>query len=114
MNKMINRVEENTLEYLPAAPYTTAVTEKVLTDPHCVRTGTPLSEVVAKMANQSLGSVQVTDADGKAVGMFTTTDALRVLAQMLQSQPGRNFRDWAVEQLLEPHPWMDVVANTGL
>ena len=53
-----------------------AMTEDVL----AVAPGTPVAEVARQMAKERAGSVIVIE-DGKAIGIFTTMDALRVLAE---------------------------------
>jgi len=63
-------------------------------DAYTVEADTPLDRVAATMAERHVGSVLVTKG-GKLVGVFTGTDACRVLAQVLHErfpppQPGHN------------------------
>ncbi len=44
---------------------------------------TPLDRVVAEMAERKLGSTIVRQENGKVVGIFTSTDACAVLAEIL-------------------------------
>ena len=46
---------------------------------------TPLDQVVTEMAERRIGSALITHHD-KLVGIFTVTDACRVLAEILRSQ----------------------------
>ena len=50
--------------------------------PYAVPPETPLGEVVAVMADSRYGSAMVVD-DGTLVGIFTATDAVQVLANLL-------------------------------
>lgn len=50
--------------------------------PYAVEQGTPLKEVLEKMASEAFGCALVLD-QGNLVGIFTTTDACRVLASKL-------------------------------
>lgn len=51
--------------------------------PYCVEPATPLGEVARHMALRKLGSAIVVE-HGRVVGVFTTTDALEVLAALLE------------------------------
>lgn len=53
-------------------------------DPVTVTTGTPLDEVAFLMADKKLGSVIVTDEEGKLFGIFTATDALNALVEIVR------------------------------
>ena len=53
--------------------------------PWTVDPGTPLVEVAQHMAETKIGSAVVMEHD-KVVGVFTTTDGMRVLAQLLAQQ----------------------------
>jgi acetoin utilization protein AcuB len=50
--------------------------------PWTVAPATQLSEVVTHMAQEKLGSAVVME-EGKVVGVFTTTDGMRVLGELL-------------------------------
>jgi acetoin utilization protein AcuB len=56
-----------------------------LFDPYVVDVDTPLEQVVKEMAERRIGSALITHHD-KLAGIFTVTDACRVLAEILQSQ----------------------------
>lgn len=48
-----------------------------------VRAETPLKDVAAAMARDSLGSAVVADDHGKPVGIITTVDVCRLLSELL-------------------------------
>ena len=52
-------------------------------EPYLVSVGTPLHEVLRHMADDRLGSALVADEAGELVGIFTSTDACDILAEML-------------------------------
>ena len=58
------------------------VEEAMSQAPWTVEPSTPLVEVAAHMAEAKLGSAVVMEND-KVVGVFTTTDGMRVLADLL-------------------------------
>ncbi|MFO1427083.1 MAG: CBS domain-containing protein [Steroidobacteraceae bacterium] len=63
-------------------------------DAYTVDAATPLDRVATEMADRHVGSALVTKG-GKLVGVFTTTDACRALAQVLRERfpppsPGTN------------------------
>ncbi|UJR84041.1 Hypothetical protein I5071_61120 [Sandaracinus amylolyticus] len=52
-------------------------------EPYCARPETSLREVVARMHEHKLGSVLITDEHDRLLGIFTSTDALRLLVERL-------------------------------
>ena len=58
--------------------------EDVMTpDPYIARPATPLDEVASQMAEHKYGCAIIEQENGKVVGIFTATDGLRVLAELL-------------------------------
>ncbi len=53
-------------------------------DAYCVAPETPLPEVLRGMAERHIGSALVCKDDGRPLGIFTSTDACRQLAQVLE------------------------------
>jgi acetoin utilization protein AcuB len=53
------------------------------TDPYIVAPDTPLAQVASTMADKHYGSAMVV-SNGKLAGIFTATDACRVLADMIK------------------------------
>lgn len=64
----------------PAAEVT--VEDAMTTNPYAVSPDTPLDEVAREMAERKIGSAVVMDGS-TVIGVFTTTDALRALAECL-------------------------------
>ena len=58
------------------------VSEAMTDEPYAVEVGTPLREVALNMGAHKWGSAVVLDG-GKVVGVFTTIDAMRALANLL-------------------------------
>ena len=54
--------------------------------PYCVDESTPLAEAVQHLASRKLGCAVVT-RQGHVVGLFTLTDALSVLGDLLGAPP---------------------------
>jgi acetoin utilization protein AcuB len=57
-----------------------SVAEAMTPHPYTVTADTPIHRVARNMAEHRYGAVLVTDAQGKLIGLFTTTDAMLVLA----------------------------------
>jgi acetoin utilization protein AcuB len=66
-------------------PIITRVQEIALEDPYRVSPDAKLDEVAATLADKRLGSALVVDHD-HLVGIFTTTDALKALSDVLRTQ----------------------------
>jgi acetoin utilization protein AcuB len=76
------------VEALPDVdPDKVTVEEAMTQDPYTVRPDTPVREVAAAMAEHKYGTAVVMQ-EGRVVGIFTTVDALRMLAAMLGAAPG--------------------------
>ena len=65
-------------------PDRTTVSEAMSEDPYVVDPATPLVEVAQVMADRHIGSALVLDREGALVGLFTTSDACRVLGEVLR------------------------------
>jgi acetoin utilization protein AcuB len=64
-------------------PETERVEEAMTAEPYTVKPDASLEEVACTMAENRYGSAVVLDR-GAVVGLFTTTDALRALSQVLR------------------------------
>ena len=53
-------------------------------EPYTVNPKTPLDQVVFEMAEHKYGCAVIRQENGKVVGIFTATDALRVLGETLE------------------------------
>ena len=70
-------------EALPDVDVTRVRVDEAMTaDPWTTRATAPLAEVAAMMAERRIGTAIIVDADDPLVGVFTTTDALRALAEL--------------------------------
>ncbi len=58
------------------------------TDPVSVKADTPLDEVALTMSERKIGSVLVHEADGNFLGIFTLTDALNALIEVVRARAG--------------------------
>lgn len=59
--------------------------EEVMTpEPYTVREETSLEEVALNMSKEKIGSALVVNAEGKLVGVFTSTDALNALIEIIR------------------------------
>lgn len=54
-------------------------------DPVMVEARTPLDEVAFTMSDRKIGSVIVTEEDGRLLGIFTLTDALSALIEITRT-----------------------------
>lgn len=61
------------------------VSDAMSMGPYTAHPNTPLDEVCTEMAKHKYGSAVVVE-DGKVVGIFTAVDALRTLAELLQTR----------------------------
>lgn len=62
------------------------VAEAMTPEPYSVTPDAPLWEVAKHMAREKFGCAVVTDEAGAVVGLFTTTDALNVLADVTEHE----------------------------
>lgn len=67
---------------------TLTVSDVMKRDVYAVRGTMPLRKVLADMADQKFGSAVIVNAKRAAIGIFTTTDALRILSD--SSDAGEN------------------------
>jgi acetoin utilization protein AcuB len=79
---------------------TMLVSDVMTPKPYCVKIGTPLADVAREMAKNKYGCTVVLNQIGRVVGIFTTTDGMRVLSEILDSKPERKLRVVRVEELL--------------
>lgn len=61
----------------------TQIQDVMVAEPYTVKKGTAIGEVVNVMAKNKFGSAIITNNGGAVVGIFTTTDALEILAAMM-------------------------------
>ncbi len=79
---------------------TMIVSDVMTSNPYCVRVGTALSEVAKTMAERKLGCAVIVNGLGSVVGIFTTTDAMSVLSNVLSGQDHRSVGTAPIESFL--------------
>ena len=86
---------------LPGA-YLLMVGDVMHDQPYCVPVGTPIAQVAREMARRKIGSAVVLSKQEKPVGIFTTTDAMEILAEILGDDPSPEFK-WVgpIEQYMQ-------------
>ncbi len=55
-------------------------------DPYCVQSGTPIDEVAYQMSDRKIGSAIVLNNHGEIDGIFTSTDGLNALIEIVRNQ----------------------------
>ena len=71
---------------LPEEWETICVAEAMTPEPYTVQPDAALWEVAKHMAREKFGCAVITDERGAVVGLFTTSDALRVLADLAERE----------------------------
>ncbi|MCC7403783.1 MAG: CBS domain-containing protein [Bdellovibrionales bacterium] len=84
------------------------VREAMSDDPYVVSAATSLADVAKAMAKNKFGCVVVTGAANRIRGIFTTTDALYILAQLLEDPDDDKFHVMNLEEYLASHQKMAV------
>jgi len=86
---------------LPGA-YQLMVQDVMHNEPYCVSVGTSLAQVAREMAKRKIGSAVILSKQDKPVGIFTTTDAMQILAEILGDEPDPEFK-WVgpIERYME-------------
>ncbi len=82
---------------------TLVVSDVMTPDPYCVQVGTPLADVARVMARQKYGCTVVLNRMNRVVGIFTTTDGMRILSQLLDSKGTEHLKLVTVDELLNPN-----------
>lgn len=78
------------LEGLTAEARETLTVEDVMSpEPYAVTGDTPLAAVLRGMERRHVGSVVILDNDNHIAGIYTSTDAVRMLADHLNAPPNR-------------------------
>jgi acetoin utilization protein AcuB len=81
---IVSQRDLHLIETLEDVDPNAATVEEAMTDsPYCVSPDTSVEEVVFEMYNQKLGSAVIVEAS-RVVGVFTRSDALKVLLELLK------------------------------
>lgn len=62
------------------------VSDVMVKDPFCVSKDSEIDEVAYEMSSRKIGSALVLDASGEVSGIFTTTDALNALIEIIRGE----------------------------
>jgi len=82
---IVSQRDLHLIETLPGSdPETVTVEEAMVSDVYVVGPNEPVDVVVDHMADHKQGSAVVVDRRGTVEGIFTTVDALQVLAEVLR------------------------------
>lgn len=71
--------------------------------PYSVYPDTSLKTVVKEMAGAKIGSTVIVNYDRQVVGIFTTTDAMKVLSKLLDEDDDGEFRTINISEYLFGH-----------
>lgn len=84
--KLVGIVSERDIRAALALPQGNILTigDIMTSDVYVATLTTPLSEVAYEMAEQKLGSALIVNSKKQVVGIFTTTDALRILSTLAE------------------------------
>ena len=69
----------------PIDPRTVEVDDAMTRDPYMVEADRPLADVIAEMWSRRIGSALIAEG-GAVIGIFTSVDALAVLAHLLEDR----------------------------
>jgi acetoin utilization protein AcuB len=84
------------------------VSEYMTSRPYCVQAGASVLEVARQMSKHKYGSAVVVSASGKIDGIFTTTDAVDLLAQLLDQNPSLSARGMRIDDYLSFSPRREI------
>ncbi|MBK9323514.1 MAG: CBS domain-containing protein [Bdellovibrionaceae bacterium] len=104
-NELIGIVSERDIAkaYAGGLKGTTTVSEIMTEDPYKVLPHTPLGEVAQCMAENKYGCAIVVDVSMHVKGIFTTTDALFILAKMLHGPNDTNYKLLKIEDYIQSY-----------
>ena len=83
---LVGLISDRDIKLASSFDHSTELTvEDVMTpDPYTIAPHTPVDDVVLNMAEHKYGCAIVKQSNGKVVGVFTATDGLRVLGEVLK------------------------------
>ncbi len=76
------------------------VTQIMSENPYSVQSDASIAEVAQTMADNKFGCVVIVDLADQVKGIFTTVDALNILAKILQDPKDVDFRVLKIEEYL--------------
>lgn len=82
---------------------TNPVSDIMTPNPFSVFPDTSLQTVVKEMAESKIGSTVIVNYNREVVGIFTTTDAMKVLAKLLEDDDDGEYRTLKISEYLIRH-----------
>lgn len=84
--KLVGVISQRDLNAIKAFKFydTLYAGDVMVSDPETAQSGTLLSEAVFRMSEEKIGSLMVLDPQGRLEGIFTSTDALNALIEVLR------------------------------
>lgn len=89
--RIVGIVSERDLGHFGKSLRNLRVSDVMTPDPFVARLDTPMSEITAEMAARKYGCAIVLDASNAVTGIFTTTDALKLLSAALKDYESRSM-----------------------
>lgn len=101
-NKVVGVVSERDLKVANSmnGKFQLLVEDVMSSDPYLVKKGSKLMRVTEDMARLKIGSAVVVDDRDQVLGIFTTTDALKLLSQLLKDTPELEYNNWGIERFM--------------
>ncbi len=87
-NKIVGIVSDRDLQRAGSfrGPGELSVGDVMTQNPYCVRKGANIAQVARTMAKERIGSVIVLDEQDQVIGIFTTTDAMILLSEIIETR----------------------------
>lgn len=91
--ELVGVVSDRDLREAVALPQadTLSIDDIMKREVYVARKSTPLRDVIGEMLDRKVGSAVVVNDEREVLGIFTTTDALRILAEMLEDENGEEI-----------------------
>lgn len=109
-HKVTGIVSERDLLRADSAPgaESATVAEHMTHRPYCVRADASILEVVRQMSKHKYGSAVIVSPAGKIAGIFTNTDALDLLARVIEQNPNLSAHGLRIDDYLPYSPRKEV------
>lgn len=104
--KVVGVISERDLKQIAcfSGPGELLVEDLMVRDPYTVGKSARLVDVVENMYQNKYGCVIVEDENRKPIGIFTTTDAMRVLLKLLREDTDLPYYLEPIERFFFPYP----------
>ncbi len=86
--KAVGIISDRDVRFVSHTPDNIDLTGKdiMTADPYSVDIDTPLGALIKKMSQKKIGSALIHNEQGKVIGIFTSSDALTILAENLDDE----------------------------